>query len=282
MHPLLSGPLTVERVTVPIQDLPLSLHGTTVVQLSDFHFDGLRLSPQLLQQAIAQSNALEPDLVVLTGDFVTDATRPIYQLARFMEQLTSRHGIFAVLGNHDDITPQGRFTITKALHQAKISVLWNQIAYPLGQAFPLIGIADLWSGECHPDSLLAQIPTSIPRLILAHNPDTAAIISHLRADLQLSGHTHGGQIVLPGLGPLPVLVRQIRPLLPSWMKDNVPYLREDCDTVLKHWEWAMGLHQIGSNQLYVNRGLGTYLPGRLFCPPELTVLTLVTPEAYDR
>ncbi|MBE7379938.1 MAG: metallophosphoesterase [Leptolyngbya sp. SIO1E4] len=276
MHAILSGPLTVERVTVSIRDLPLSLHGTTLIQLSDFHFDGLRLSPELLQQAIAHCNAIFPDLVILTGDFVTKETQPIYRLAACLKGLKSRHGTYAVLGNHDDITRSGRRTIINALRQANISVLWNDIAYPLGEALPLVGLADLWSGECQPEPIFSQLSSSIPRLVLAHNPDTAEMLQPWRADLQLSGHTHGGQILVPGVGSLPYRVSQIRPFLPRWVKKNVPYLKEECDRVIKHWEWALGLHQIGQNQLYVNRGLGTYLPGRFFCPPELTVLTLVT------
>ena len=276
MHTLLSGPLTIERVAVSIRDLPLSLHDTTLVQLSDFHFDGLRLSPALLQEAIAQCNAIFPDLVLLTGDFVTDEPAPIYELAAFLEGLKSRYGAYAVLGNHDNITLRGRSTITAALQNANIAVLWNDIAYPLGDALPLVGLADLWSGECRPEPLLAQISPSIPRLVLAHNPDTAERLQTLRADLQLSGHSHGGQVVLPGLGSLPIVAQRARPFLPKWVKKYTPYLKDECDRILKHWEWALGLHQVGTNQLYVNRGLGTYLPGRLFCPPELTVITLVS------
>ncbi|MGF1523122.1 MAG: metallophosphoesterase [Leptolyngbyaceae cyanobacterium] len=276
MHTLLSGPLTVERVTITMQDLPLSLHGTTLVQLSDFHFDGLRLSSELLQDAIAQSNAIFPDLVLLTGDFVTDEFEPAYELATFLKRLQSRHGTYAVLGNHDNITMSGRLNIIDALYQANVTVLWNEIAYPLGEALPLVGLADLWSGECRPELLLAQLTPETPRLVLAHNPDTAERLQSLRADLQLSGHSHGGQVVLPGLGSLPIVVQRIKPFLPEWIRKNTPYLKDGCDRVLKHWEWAMGLHKVGRNQLYVNRGLGTYLPGRFFCPPELTVLTLVS------
>ena len=276
MHSLLSGPLTIERVAVAIRNLPLCLHDTKLVQMSDFHFDGLRLSPDLLQAAIAQCNAIFPDLVVLTGDFVTDEPAPIYELASFLKELKSRCGVYAVLGNHDNITPDGRSSITHALQQANIAVLWNDIAYPFGDDLPLVGLADLWSGECWPEPLFSQIPPATPRIVLAHNPDTAEKLQPLRVDLQLSGHSHGGQVVLPGLGPLPIVAQQARPFLPKWVKKYTPYLKDECDRILKHWEWALGLHQIGANQLYVNRGLGTYLPGRLFCPPELTVLTLVT------
>jgi predicted MPP superfamily phosphohydrolase len=93
-------------------------------------------------------------------------------------------------------------------------------------------------------------------------------------DLQLSGHTHGGQVVIPGLGPLPTWYQAFRRYVPKSWRPWIPYMREDCYKVVRHWQWAQGLHRVGENWLYVNRGLGTYLPGRLFCPPELTVITL--------
>ncbi len=274
MHPLLSGPLTVERVTVPIAGLSASLQGTTLVQLSDFHFDGVRLSQQLLEAAIAQSNALAPDLVLLTGDFVTLDTHPIYELAEHLKQLQSRCGVYGVLGNHDDYTPSGRLMIIDGLHRANIPVLWNEIAYPLGPALPLVGLADLWSGESNP-TILQQLAPDIPRLVMAHNPDAADQLAPWRVDLQLSGHSHGGQIVFPKFGPMPLVIRQIRPYIPRVVRQRVRYLSDECDRVMRHWEWAAGLHQVGANRLYVNRGLGTYFPGRFRCPPELTEITLV-------
>jgi hypothetical protein len=277
MHPLLSGPLTVERVTVPILGLPRSLEGTTLVQLSDFHFDGKRLSEALLTEAIAQTNALSPDLVLLTGDFVTLDTHPIYELAEYLKQLRSRCGVYGVLGNHDDYTPDGRLMIIDGLHRANVAVLWNEIAYPLGPELPLVGLADLWSGESDPQ-VLQQLDPATPRLVMAHNPDTADQLASYRVDLQLSGHSHGGQIVFPKLGPLPLVIRRIRPYIPHLIRQRVPYLSDACDRVMRHWEWASGLHAIGTHQLYVNRGLGTYFPGRFRCPPELTAITLTAAD----
>jgi predicted MPP superfamily phosphohydrolase len=290
MKPLRSGPLTVERVTVPIVGLPPSLQGTTLVQLSDFHFDGVGLSESLLAAAIAQSNALSPDLVLLTGDFVTRDPRPIYPLADALQQLQSRCGVYGVLGNHDDYTPNGRLMIIDGLHRANIPVLWNEIAYPLGPALPLVGLADLWSGESDPQ-ILEQIDPDTPRLVMAHNPDAAGQLTPWRVDLQLSGHSHGGQIVVPGFGPVPLIVRRLRHYVPRVIRRRVRYLSDECDRVMVHWEWASGLHHVGTpvdphagaahqppHQLYVNRGLGSYFPGRWRCPPELTQITLVAAQ----
>lgn len=275
MHKILSGNLRVDKLTIEIAGLPHSLAGIKLVQLSDLHYDGLRLSEELLAEAIDASNAVSPDVVVLTGDYVTDDPSPIYDLAKRLERLESRCGTFAVLGNHDICFPTARTEVTTALTQAGIHVLWNQTAYPFGAELPLVGLADFWSREFNPATVLDDLDEAIPRIVLSHNPDSAVKLQAWRVDLQLSGHTHGGQIVIPGLGPFPTWYQMIRHYIPKAAHSWIPYMREDCYKVLRHWEWAQGFHQIGSNALYVNRGLGTYFPGRLFCPPEVTVLTLV-------
>ncbi len=273
MHRLLSGPLSVEKHTIPIRNLPERLIGSVIVQLSDFHFDGLRLSNALLAKTIDYVQDINPDLIALTGDFVTDDPSPIHELARRIKHMPSRYGIVAVLGNHDIHRPQARTIVTNALEKADIHVLWNSISTPLGSDFPVVGFADYWSGEFDP-YILEQIDPAVPRLVLSHNPDTAEPLAAWRADLQLSGHTHGGQIYIPGLGSGPLVWKRIRQRVPRKIRNSIPGLSDKCFHVVRHWEWGRGLHRVGDNWLYVNRGLGTYPPGRLFCPPELTVLTL--------
>jgi predicted MPP superfamily phosphohydrolase len=275
MHWLLSGPLSVEKLTVAIADLPASLQGTKLVQLSDFHYDGWRLSEEMLEQAIAASNEAEPDLVVLTGDYVTDDPTPIHQLVLRLKHLQSRAGTYAVLGNHDLYYQQSKAKITAALTSIGIHVLWNEIAYPLGQELPLVGLADYWSWEFNIKPVMSLLDPETPRIVLSHNPDTARVLKKWRVDLQLSGHTHGGQIILPGIGPAVAFYKTLRRNLPKSARRWVPCMQHDWVKVVRHWEWAQGFHYVGKNQLYVNRGLGTYLPGRLFCPPEVTVITLV-------
>ncbi len=269
-----AGPLSVEKVTIAIADLPPSLQGTKLVQLSDLHYDGLRLSEDLLAQAIEASNQAEPDLVLLTGDYVTDSPNPIHPLVQRLKHLQSRAGVYASLGNHDICHRQSKAVVTDALTSIGVGVLWNEVAYPFGPELPLVGLADFWSREFNPAPVMNQLDPKTPRLVLSHNPDSAEPLQQWRVDLQLSGHTHGGQIVIPGFGPAPVLLKMIQQKLPKSVQRRLSYVNTVV-RVVEHWEWAQGLHQVGRNQLYINRGLGTYPPARLFCPPEVTVITLV-------
>lgn len=276
MHWILSGRLRVDRITIAIADLPPQLEQTKIIHLTDLHYDGLRLSEAMLAQAIALSNAEDPDLVVLTGDYITDEPDPVHELVTHLKHLESRLGLYACLGNHDICYPHARGIVTEALEGIGIRVLWNAIAHPFGEGFPVVGLADYWSREfkANLDHVFNQLDETTPRLVLSHNPETAAILQQFRVDLQLSGHTHGGQFVIPGLGAVPTLLQPLRQNAPPQLQRFIPFRRE-CDRVMKNWQWAKGYHQIGDNQMYINRGLGTYAPGRLFCPPEVTVITLV-------
>lgn len=269
IHQFLAGNLQVDQLTIPIDALPCSLR---IVQLSDFHFDGMRLGVKLLTEAIDKANAFDPDFVMLTGDFVTDAPEPIFALAGHLSRMKARLGIFAVLGNHDLEQPHSRTLITNALHRSGIRVLENEVVYPEGKNLAIVGLGDYWSHYFLPHKVMAQIPAHIPRIVLSHNPDTAAILKQWRVDLQLSGHTHGGQVVLPRIGPIMAYARRLRLSMPRSVRK---LMWHQCNEVVKHWEWSQGLHKVGENWLYVNRGLGTYLPGRWNCPPELTCINLV-------
>ena len=132
MNWVFAGSVTVEKMTIAIADLPVSLQGTKIVQLSDFHYDGLRLSEGLLAQAIEASNQAEPDLVVMTGDYVTDDPSPVHQLVQRLKHLQSRVGVYAVLGNHDLCFRSSKAQVSDALTSIGVEVLWNAIAYPLG------------------------------------------------------------------------------------------------------------------------------------------------------
>jgi predicted MPP superfamily phosphohydrolase len=227
----------------------------------------------MLSQAIAIANQAKPDLILLTGDFITTSTATLDQLAKYLKKLQSRHGIYAVLGNHDLYYKNSQTEVTTTLTNIGIHVLWNQISHPLGKELPIVGLADFYSKEFNPTPVMNQLDPDTPCIVLSHNPDTAEILQKWRVDLQLSGHTHGGQIVIPGLGPVLMIQHKILRITPKILQNFLPFFRKK-HPVCNHWEWSQGFHKIGKNQLYINRGLGTYLPGRLFCPPEVTIITL--------
>lgn len=271
---ILFEPLTVEHLAIAIQGLPQQLVGKKIVQLTDFHYDGLLLTKTLLQETIDTTNEIQPDLVVLTGDYVTHNPKPIHKLAESLAKLQTHDGVYAVLGNHDLYYSYSKKEITSALTDVGIKVLWNEVAYPFGEGLALAGLADFWSSEFNPTPVMESIQPKTPRIVLSHNPDTAEILQKWRIDLQLSGHTHGGQIVLPGKGAVPTWVHSSRDKIPQSLWSWIPFLEAKWPRVVKNWQWAQGLHKVGNNVLYVNRGLGTFPPGRLSCPPEVTVITL--------
>jgi uncharacterized protein len=270
---LLSSSVQVDRLTISIRNLPDRLRGLTIVQMSDFHYDGLFLKEDLLNDAIVAANQAQADLIVLTGDFVSRKTDWITALATQLGRLRSRYGTFGVLGNHDLIMPHARRDIIAALAAVDIPILWNQVVYPCGDDFALVGLPDFWSKEFNPGSVFGSIDPAIPRLVLSHNPDSAAVLKQWRVDLQLSGHTHGGQLVLPGIGNLAAIAAKFGDYLPDSIQTAIPGLRS-ARRVVQNWDWVQGRHDVGTNQLYVNRGLASYPPGRLFCPPEVTIITL--------
>ena len=126
MHRILTGQLQVDRLTLKITGLPKNLQNTTLVHLSDFHYDRKRLSERLLSEAIAITNEVEPDLILLTGDFITDEPTPVDDLVLRLKNLESRAGVYAVLGNHDVEYPGAKHKIIEAFTSIGISILLNQ------------------------------------------------------------------------------------------------------------------------------------------------------------
>jgi len=246
----------IVRQEVALRRWPARLEGFTIALLSDFHYDP-HFSVRPLRSAIGMVNGLRPELIVLTGDFVSvplfgdaaaagAAAEPCAQLLR---QMRAPHGLWAVMGNHDAATDPDR--VTSALRSAGIQVLSNQSTAIErdGARFWLGGVDDVLEGDPDLDATLHDIPADEPAVLLAHEPDYADHVARHPVDLQLSGHTHGGQVRVPFVGPLylPALARK----------------------------YVWGLYKIGGLTLYTNRGLGTVgVPVRWNCPPEITLLTL--------
>ncbi len=250
----------VVQVEVPLARLPEAWDGLRVVQLSDFHYDE-HFSVTPLRRVIDMVNRLHPDLVVLTGDFVTvpllahslqnqkrvaDAAEPC---ALLLSRLYARFGTLAILGNHDADSDPNR--IIDILHAQNISVLRNR-SIPLeqgGKRLWLAGVDDVLVGRPDLDLALRQIPQNETVILLVHEPDFADTVARRPVDLQLSGHSHGGQVRFPLIG--------------------APYL----PPLARKYPW--GLRRIGPLTLYTNAGIGTIrVPVRFNCPPEITLITL--------
>ena len=242
--------LVVEQVKIPIHQLHPALEGFKIVQLSDFHLDPF-FQIEMLRTAVRMVNALQPDLVVLTGDYVTKIGDAIFELAPLLAGLNARYGVYASLGNHD---VRSRTKVIKSgLRQARLPLLVNAglpITVGQGQLY-LAGLDDgLWGRPSLKDALI-NCPPATPVILLAHEPDLVdQVATDVRVALQLSGHTHGGQIRLPGLGAL-----------------TLPSLGS---------KYVQGLYRVRSTWLYTNRGIGSIrIPVRMNCQPEITEITLV-------
>jgi predicted MPP superfamily phosphohydrolase len=233
------------RLTLRSPRVPPELDGLRIGHLSDLHL-GHRYADENSSWAVAQMVATQPDLLVITGDFVSFA-HAIPRLPRLLSPLRAPLGIFAVPGNHDYW--EGVNRIQESLAPLGIEFLFNQQRQLdwNGATLTVAGIDDLWYGQ--PD-LPAALATERPNdftLLLSHAPDIADEADDFGVDLQLSGHTHGGHLCLPVLGSF---------ALPKYGQ-----------------RYAAGYFQLQRTQIYVNRGISG-LPIRMGCRPEVALITL--------
>lgn len=240
--------LETEKIAVELPSLPSGLEGFRIVQLSDFHlYPHTRL--EFIRSAVQRANDLKPDLIVLTGDYVLSNAEAIYDLAPVLAGLNARHGVFSILGNHDYW--QGISVVRAGLHASRLPLLCNSGVEIKHQesSFFLAGLDDVWSGNPDLGKALEKAPGNLPVVLLAHEPDVADEVAVLgRISLQLSGHSHGGQVRLPLVGA---------PYLPHYGR-----------------KYDLGLYDVAGMRLYTNRGLGVTAPIRINCRPELTEITL--------
>jgi uncharacterized protein len=244
------GWLDIVHEHIPLPRLPDAFAGFTIAQISDVHF-GPYLAAEHLAPTVQAVLDLQPDAIVLTGDYVTRIDHgELDMIVHAFAPLRAPDGVFAILGNHDWY--EGGLEVAGALRQAGITLLQNEhIAWRRdGQTLYLAGIDDVWLGKHDLGAALAGLPPSAAALLLAHEPDFAdqAALDR-RILLQISGHSHGGQVCIPGYGALHY---------PPWGR-KYPY----------------GRRHIAELTLYTNRGLGTVVwPLRFCCRPELTLFTL--------
>ena len=242
--------LTIEHRAIQLAKLPRGFDGFRIVHLSDIHHSPFTSSEQI-ERAVETANRLKPDIVALTGDYISHDRRYAAPCAELLGRLRARHGVFAVLGNHDHWTDAA--LITDLFRAEGITVLVNQgMRFERdGEAFWLAGVDDTMVGLEDLSLALAGARESEMKLLLAHNPIILRRAARAHVDLVLSGHTHGGQ---------------------------VKFRSEQSASGRPRRRLLRGLGRQGETQIYVTRGLGTVvLPIRYGCPPEVSLLELRRP-----
>jgi len=245
---------THTQVKLPCRNLT---SGVRILHLSDFHASVV-VPFSLIENSVEMGLDAKPDVICLTGDFVTDAT-PFDQVEyrRILRRLSSAAPVVACLGNHDGgiwSAKTGGLTdssvVCGLLKAGNVSLLHNasEVVRVRDQAIRFAGVADLWSYTVNGDLAFAGASADNPAILLAHNPDAKDKLANRPWDLMLSGHTHGGQVVLPFLGERFVPIRDKR--------------------------FVAGLKQWNGRQVYVTRGVGSIDGIRVNCRPEVTVLDL--------
>ena len=251
------GHPVARAVDIGIPRLPEAFHGFRVAQISDIHF-GPYMGSDRLQRALRLAQSFQPDLVALTGDFVSSplGRRNGPAGARFAEPcadvIAGWKGVSkaAVLGNHDHWN--GADFVAAAFGERGIRVLRNA-SFPIERGVNRLWIAGVDDvGERKSDLTLAlsNVAERETTLLLAHEPDYADFVAKFPVDLQLSGHSHGGQVRIPGVGPI---------ILPKLAR-----------------KYHTGLFRIRDLQLYTSSGIGVISPPvRFNCPPEVSLITLL-------
>jgi uncharacterized protein len=238
------------RYRLPIPDLPQALEGFRVLQLSDLHLRPFWSG--VYDQLLGRIHREAPDLILVTGDLVNnkrDHTREAPFAHRFVSQLRAPHGVFGVLGNHD------QYGLPPKMEGAGITFIERRrhLLDVNGATLELLGLPGVVRKDVTRKVLQSFPPREdhVPRLILSHYPDILRKAEPLRPDVYFAGHTHGGQICLPG---------------------GIPVIRHDS----LPRRLTKGVHKVKNTWLVVSRGLGfTTLPIRMFCPAEVIEATLV-------
>lgn len=235
----------LEYINITPANLPAELDGLRIGHLSDLHL-GHPHARANTRWAVEQLVRERPDLIVMTGDFVSFAAA-IAELPKLLAPLRAPLGIYAVPGNHDYW--EGLDVIRESLAPLGIEFLVNsgQTLVWRGMPFYIAGVDDIWDGQPDFDATFAIRPANLFTLLLAHAPDLADIAAGYGVNVQFSGHTHGGHLRLPLLGSFCLPFYGVR--------------------------YPAGFEQVGAMQLYVSRGLGG-MPLRFGCPPEATIVTL--------
>ena len=253
-----SGWLEVSRHQVPVSRTEKGVRPFRILHLSDLHASRA-VSLGYLRRAIGVGLEQQPDLICITGDFITWKYRHWDEYADVLQACSDTVPTYACLGNHDGgawmqgraLTNDNATQVKKLLADANVELLHNQsVTGNLGgQQWNIVGTGDLWNEECEPVEAFAHANAELPTLVLSHNPDAKELLLPHPWQLMLSGHTHGGQIYLPGLGA---------PLAP--VKDK---------------KYVRGLHELDPQSgrwLHITKGVGNLHGLRFNCRPEVSLL----------
>ncbi|UQZ33267.1 metallophosphoesterase [Paenibacillus sp. PK3_47] len=240
--------LDITRMELPLPDLPSAFSGTRLVHFSDVHL-GFNKDAGDLARLTKHIKEAQPDIICFTGDIVDSDAEDLTDSAALLAELQAPLGKYAIFGNHDYKNTE---LLGRLFQSAGFTVLRNQsfLIRQGGAVMAVAGLDDLLQSTPDPVAALKDVPEGTFTLLLMHEPDYADTAEGYPVHLQLSGHSHGGQIRLPFVG--------------------APY------TPYGSLKYISGLYYTAKKlPVYVNRGFGeTYMPFRLLCRPELTILTL--------
>ncbi|MBN2892696.1 MAG: metallophosphoesterase [Bacteroidales bacterium] len=236
-------------VTIQSADIPENFDDFKIVFISDIHH-GPYLSIERVAKLVKRINKLEPDIILLGGDYVHRDAKYIVPVFEELSKFQSKHGVFAVLGNHDH-WEDANLTL-QMMNQASFNVCNNNSFWlKIGKdSIKIGGVDDLWEGKQIIDSTISDVKQEDFCILISHSPDYVEEMNTNLVDLVVSGHTHGGQVTFFGLWA---------PIIPSKYGQKYRY----------------GLKEIGNNNLYITSGIGTITPPvRFFCRPEIVVFKL--------
>ena len=249
--------LVVRQQTLAVDTLPSSLSGLKIAVLADIHAGAWYIDERKLRLIVERTNALQPDLIVILGDYISGGRRDHEMdpevFAPLLKDFRAPLGVYSVLGNHDWWFDGNR--VRRALETNGIKVLENEVAKldARGTSFWLVGLSDLWTRPQLVTETLANVPADAPLIALTHNPD---IFPQLPpgVSLLLAGHTHGGQVSLPFIGTVVTVSKFGNRYISGHILEN-------------------GRH------LFITTGIGTSIyPVRFGVPPEIVLLTIVSPK----
>jgi predicted MPP superfamily phosphohydrolase len=245
--------ILVNRYKIPIADLPPSFNSFTLAHLTDIHL-GSFVSKSFVEEIVHNTNMLKPDAIVCTGDYVlgSDTTEQIDSVWPILSKLKARYGVYSVLGNHDHHADLNRSLYWLEKSGQNIRHKCKPI-YKGKERIIIGGSGDYWYDRLDIDKTFSCSDERDCRLLLSHNPDAIDTQFDTPLSLVLSGHTHGGQVVIPFFGP---------PILP-----------------VKNKKYSSGLITTAKTKLFISKGVGcSGLPVRFNCYPEIAILELINPQ----